>query len=75
MAIHVLKKVTVSILLVLICALFSLPAESSDFFTIGDVKVRPGEMKSGYLQVPEKEGTSAVIPFTVINGAKKGKLE
>ena len=59
--------------------LFSLPLLSSstarnDSFVLGDMSVPPGEMRSGYLSVPEKDDLRTSIPFTVINGAKKGKV-
>jgi len=38
------------------------------------MSVPPGEMRSGYLSVPEKDGLRTSIPFTVINGSKKGKV-
>jgi predicted deacylase len=41
---------------------------------LGELKVAPGEAKSGNLSVPEKEGVSSFIPVTVINGSKKGKV-
>lgn len=43
-------------------------------FTIGNMTVAPGEMKSGYLEVREAKDPATVIPITVINGAKKGKV-
>ncbi len=55
-------------------SLFSWASEKNDSFKIGDLKVAPGESKSGYLPVPEKNGVSSFIPVTVINGAKKGKV-
>ncbi len=42
--------------------------------TIGRARVRPGEVHSGYLPVPEKDGAGMTIPFTVINGTRKGPV-
>ncbi len=53
---------------------FSFGSGENDSFQIGDLKVNPGEIKSGYLPVPEKDGIGTVIPLTVINGQKEGKV-
>jgi len=45
-----------------------------DVFTVGNLKAAPGEVRSGFLDVPEKDGTKAAIPVTIIRGAKKGKI-
>jgi predicted deacylase len=55
-------------------SLISWASEKNDSFQIGDLKVAPGESKSGYLPIPEKNGVSSFIPVTVINGAKEGKV-
>jgi predicted deacylase len=47
--------------------------EENKPFIIGDMKVAPGEARSGYLTVPEKSDPGCFIPITVINGTKKGK--
>jgi hypothetical protein len=49
-------------------------SDKNDWFQVGDIKIGPGEMGSGYLPVPEKDGIEGIIPLTVINGAKKGKV-
>jgi len=43
-------------------------------FSVGPVKARRGEIRSGALSVPEKDGLSTFIPVTVIHGAKEGKV-
>lgn len=43
-------------------------------FQIGDLEVLPGEMKSGFVIVSEKEDAGSRIPVTVIHGAKSGKV-
>ncbi len=53
---------------------FSFGSGENDSFQIGDLKVNPGEIKSGYLPVPEKDGIGTVIPLTIINGQKEGKV-
>ena len=69
-----LKKVGAVLVVFLGITLVSLASDKSDFFRVGDLKVAPGESKSGYLSVPEKEGVSTFVPVTVINGSKKGKV-
>ncbi|MCX6568408.1 MAG: M14 family metallopeptidase [Candidatus Aminicenantes bacterium] len=55
--------------------IFSGPAWSAgDDFVIGTARVKSGSAFSGYLAVPEKGGAGTEIPFTVINGAKKGPV-
>jgi predicted deacylase len=48
-------------------------AETQQPFSIGSLTVEAGEMGSGWLLVPEKDGVGTSIPVTVINGASKGK--
>jgi len=69
-----LKKVMISIILLLGLYLFSFGSEENDSFQIGNLKVNPGEIKSGYLSVPEKDGIGTLIPLTIINGQKEGKV-
>jgi predicted deacylase len=68
------KIVWISLILIVCFTLFSWPLESDDLFTIGDLKVAPGEAKAGYLPVPERNNIGTFIPITVINGLKKGKV-
>jgi hypothetical protein len=61
--------------LVLIALIFTVPAwAGGDDFVIGAARVRSGSTASGYLEVPEKDGVGTQIPYTVIHGAKKGKV-
>jgi hypothetical protein len=69
-----LKRVVISIFLLWGLSLFSVGSGENDSFQIGDLKVNPGEIKSGYLSVPEKDGIGTLIPVTIINGAKEGKV-
>lgn len=43
-------------------------------FAMGPIRVPRGEMRSGFLAVPEKDGVGTSIPVTVIHGAKKGTV-
>lgn len=69
-----LRKACLGLLLVLSISLFSLASEKNKPFQIGALRVAPGEVKSGYLSVPEKEGIKSFIPITVINGSQPGKV-
>jgi len=69
-----LRKVVISIFLLLGLSLFSFSSGENDPFQIGDLKANPGEIKSGYLSVPEKDGIGTVIPLTIINGQREGKI-
>lgn len=61
--------------LVLIGLYLSGPAAAAGAdFVIGKARVRSGEAFSGYLTVPEKDGAGTTIPFTVINGTKRGPV-
>ncbi len=56
---------------------FSLPlfsAQDNGPFTIGTITAKAGEIKSGYLHVPQKSDPGCEIPVTIINGIKKGKV-
>lgn len=50
------------------------PAVPADEFAIGPVKAPRGEMRSGLVPVPEKDGLGTFVPVTVIHGARKGKI-
>jgi predicted deacylase len=49
-------------------------AEGNTEFTVGNITVGAGEIRSGYLSVPVKEAPETVIPLTVINGSRPGKI-
>lgn len=51
-----------------------LQAAERDSFSIGTMKIAPGHLGSGFLQVPERDGVGTSIPLTVIHGAKDGKI-
>lgn len=69
-----LKKIVVVLVVFLSLTLVSFASDKNDYFQVGDLKVSPGESKSGYLSVPEKEGVSTFVPVTIIHGSKKGKV-
>ncbi|MFC2169067.1 M14 family metallopeptidase [Acidobacteriota bacterium] len=69
-----LKKVSLYLLCLVVSCLFSFGLERNDSFVLGDIKVAPGEMKGGYVAVPEKDGKGSFLPVTVINGSKEGPV-
>jgi len=66
------RRVFFFLLAVLVIQSFSCGEEENVRFVVGDIMVEPGEMRSGYLHVPEKDGIKTRIPVTVINGSKAG---
>lgn len=72
-----LRSIKTLILVVLIftcCHGMVFPVQQSEPFVIGDIKVAPGEIRSGYLPVDVEEDYDCFIPVTVIHGAQKGKV-
>lgn len=53
---------------------FSASTEDPGPFVLGGLTARPGEVVSGYLDVPDTDGHGARIPVTLIRGAAKGKV-
>ncbi|MBD3413893.1 MAG: hypothetical protein GF421_05625 [Candidatus Aminicenantes bacterium] len=47
--------------------------EQTRTIEIGDLAAAPGEVRSGFLKVPEQDGIQTKIPVTLINGEKEGK--
>jgi predicted deacylase len=41
---------------------------------IGGLRAAPGEIASGFLQVPEKDGVGSAIPVTIIHGRRPGPV-
>jgi predicted deacylase len=68
------RRVFFFLLAVLVIQSFSWGEEENVRFVVGDIVVEPGEMRSGYLHVPEKNGIKTRIPVTVINGSKPGGI-
>jgi hypothetical protein len=70
---HGRKWPAILIGLPLVLALSASASAGADF-VIGAAKVKAGTAFSGLLPVPGPDGTATAIPFTVINGAKSGKV-
>jgi predicted deacylase len=69
-----LQKIFLCLFIVFIISSISFGAEANKEFTVGDIKVEPGQIGSGYLSVPMRDGPETFIPLTIINGAQKGKV-
>lgn len=69
-------KIRLSLFVIVIfLSLYIMPLLSQEPLTVGDVTARPGEKKSGTIQVPAGEdGPATVIPVTLINGTKPGPI-
>jgi predicted deacylase len=67
------KKILFYLIFGLLIGIPYLLSEQNETFVLGDIKVSSGEMRSGYLTVPDREDPGCLIPVTVINGKKKGK--
>ncbi len=52
----------------------ALPASAGEDFAIGGARVKSGSLASGTLAVPAKDGVGTEIPYTVIHGAKPGRV-
>jgi predicted deacylase len=57
----------------LVIALGVTAAAGADF-VIGGTRVKAGSIASGSLPVPGRDGAGTEIPYTVVNGAKSGKV-
>ena len=68
-----IKRISLCLIFCLVIGISHLICEENEPFIIGDIKVAPGDVRSGYLTVPDKEDPGCFIPVTVINGKKKGK--
>ncbi len=66
-------RIVISVFFFMGLSLLSFGGAKNDPFQIGDMKVAAGELKSGYLKVPDKDGDGSFIPVTIINGIKEGK--
>lgn len=70
-------KIKMLMITILICVCIqgmAFPDQQEEPFVIGDIKVMPGEVRSGYLSVAVEEEIDCFIPITVIHGAQKGKV-
>lgn len=68
-----LRRVLLSLFCFVSLCFSAFSFEENETFSLENLKVAPGEMKSGYLTVPGKDNSATFIPVTVINGSKKGK--
>ncbi len=68
------RRVLFFLFAVLVIHSFLCGEEENVRFVVGDIVAEPGETRSGYLPVPEKNGIETRIPLTVINGSKPGKV-
>lgn len=69
------KRIVSSIFVIMLTmGILQAQSENNRVFSIGDLEVRPGEVVSGYLDVPVKDQEETYIPITVINGLRKGKV-
>lgn len=68
------EKTVLTLCLLLMTTIFSSALTENETFEIGDIRVAPGELGSGYLTVSKKADSGCFIPITVINGTKKGKV-
>ncbi|UCE42128.1 MAG: succinylglutamate desuccinylase/aspartoacylase family protein [Candidatus Aminicenantes bacterium] len=68
------RRVFFFLIAVFVIHSFSFGEEENIRFVVGDIVVEPGEVKSGYLPVPEKKGIGTRIPVTIMNGSKPGKV-
>ena len=67
------KRINFCLIFLLVIGISHLICNENEPFIIGDIEVAPGEVRSGYLTVPDKDDPGCFIPITVINGTKKGK--
>ncbi|MGQ0815453.1 MAG: M14 family metallopeptidase [Gemmatimonadota bacterium] len=49
-------------------------ARAQQPFTVGNITVAPGEMRSGFLEVPAAADSATRIPVTVVNGSQSGPV-
>jgi len=68
------KKVLLIVVILGVLGLSPALTASEEGFKVGSVQAGRGEIQSGFLPVPEKDGVGTSIPVTVIHGAKKGKV-
>jgi len=61
-------------LALMVLSLAAWSSAAADDFVIGDARVKSGTRLSAYLTVPGKDDAGTQIPFTVIHGAKAGKV-
>ncbi len=69
------KKTSLVIFLFAFSLLIANPAPCQKTLTVGGVTSSPGEIKSGFINVPAgSDGPEIRIPITVVNGKNKGPV-
>ncbi len=69
------KKTSLIVILIVLFLLIANPAPCQKTLTVGGVISSPGEIKSGFINVPAgSDGPEIRIPITVVNGNKKGPV-
>jgi len=61
--------------LIFLFCIYQINGFTQETITVGEVTADPGEMRSGFIVVPEgADGPEVRIPITVVNGAKDGPV-
>ncbi|MFC1555472.1 succinylglutamate desuccinylase/aspartoacylase family protein [candidate division KSB1 bacterium] len=69
------KKNTIYLLIFAFIFLISVSVSAQSTLTVGEVTAKPGEKKSGFIQVPAgNESPAEQIPVTVVNGNRPGPV-
>lgn len=72
--VFIIKKGFFFILLLAFLLEQSFSVQTQKTFSLGSLQAKPGQIVSGWLEVPAGVDPPARIPITVINGAKQGKV-
>lgn len=69
------KYISLFVLLFLFVLLSANPSPCQETLKVGGVTCSPGELRSGFINVPSgSDGPEIMIPITVVNGIKKGPV-
>ncbi len=69
------KNIMILFLLIICLGLMTYPVFSQKMLKVGEVTSSPGEIKSGYIIVPEgMDGSEIWLPITVVNGIMEGPV-
>jgi len=69
------KKISLGVFLIIFFFLTTNPALCQKTLKVGEVSSSPGEIKSGFINIPAgSDGSEIQIPITVVNGKKKGPV-
>ncbi len=69
-----MSRRTSAVVIALSALVLASAAWAGEDFVIGGARIKSGESASGYFAVPAKDGAGTEIPYTVVNGAKKGPV-